>query len=142
MPLQKQVHFFRQLSANAFSSRDLVNACPAEPIHGPEPLKQQTFPILTHARAIVENAFFDSLFHQQLVVRVGEPMCFVSNALEQSQRRGIHWKSQRQRAARSINLFVFFGQTDDGKVVQSQSLQFAAGGRELAFSSIDNDQVG
>src|SRR4029077_16210999 len=56
--------------------------------------------------------------------------------------RRIHWKSQRQCAAGSINLFVFFRQTDDWKVVQSQSLQFTAGCRELAFSSIDNDQVG
>ena len=37
MPLQKQVHFLRQFSANAFCCRDLVNACLAEAIHGAEP---------------------------------------------------------------------------------------------------------
>jgi hypothetical protein len=95
MPLQKQVHFFRQLSANALCSCDLLNACPAETIHGPEPLQQQTFTILTHARAIVENAFFDSFFHQQLVIRVGKPMGLVSNPLKQTQGRRIYWKSQR-----------------------------------------------
>ena len=83
MPLQKQMHVFRQFSANSFRSRDLVNACPAETINRPEPLQQQTFPILTHARTIVENAFFDSLFHEQLVIGVGKPMCFVADALEQ-----------------------------------------------------------
>ena len=92
MPLQKEVHFFRQLSANAFRGRDLVNARLAETIHGPEPLQQETFTILTHARTIVENAFTDSLFHQQLVIGVSETMRFVANALEQSQRAGIRWQ--------------------------------------------------
>ena len=104
--------------------------------------EQQVFPVLTHARAIVENAFFDSFFHEQLMICVGEPMCFIADALKQSQGRRIHWKSQWQCAAGSINLLVFFRQTDNRKIVQAQSLQFSAGGRELAFSSIDNDQIG
>jgi hypothetical protein len=95
MPLQKHVNFFRQFSANAFRSCDLVNSCAAEPIHGPEPSQQQIFPVLAHSGAIVENAFFDSFFHEQLMICVGEPMRLVSNALKQSQRRRIHWKSQR-----------------------------------------------
>ena len=82
MPLQKEVHFFRQLSANAFRGRDLVNARLAETIHGPEPLQQQTFTILTHARTIVENAFFDSFFHQQLMIRIGKAMRLIANALK------------------------------------------------------------
>ena len=113
MPLQKAVHFFGQLSADAFRGCDLLDACLAEAIHGAELLQQQTFPVLTHARAIVENAFFDSFFHEQLVIRVGKPMRLVANALKQSQGRRIHWKSQRQCAAGSINLLVFFCQTDD-----------------------------
>src|SRR5262245_37009005 len=66
MPLQKQMQFFRQLSANAFRGCDLLNSRPPKTIHGPEPLQQQTFAILTHARTIIEDAFLDSLFHQQL----------------------------------------------------------------------------
>ena len=54
-------------------------------------------------------------------------MRLVSNALKQTQGRRIHWKSQRQCTAGSINFLVFFCQTDDGKIVQAQSLQFAAG---------------
>jgi hypothetical protein len=38
MPLQKQVHIFRQLPANAFRCRDLINRCLTEAIHGAEPL--------------------------------------------------------------------------------------------------------
>ena len=76
------------------------------------------------------------------MICVSESMRFIPNALKQTQGRRIHWKSQRQCAAGSINLLVFFRQTDDWKVVQAQSLQFTAGGRELAFSSIDDDQVG
>src|SRR5919197_864293 len=87
MPLQKQVHVFRQFSANAFGSCDLLNASSAEPIHRPEPSEQQAFSILTHASAIVENAFFDAFFHEQLVIRVSKPMCFVSNPLKQTQGR-------------------------------------------------------
>ena len=128
MPLQKSVHFFGQLSANAFGGRDLVDACPAKAIHGAEPPQQQIFPVLAHAGAIVENAFFDSFFHEQLVIRVGKPMRLIANALKQTQGRGIHWKSQRQCAAGSINLLAFFRQADNRKIVQAQSLQFAAGG--------------
>jgi hypothetical protein len=128
MPLQKEVHFFRQLSADAFRGRDLVNARLAETIHGPEPLQQQTFTILTHPWAIIENAFFDSFFHEQLEICVSEPMRLVSDPLKQSQGRRIHWKSQWQCAAGSINLLMFFRQTDNRKIVQAQSLQFTAGG--------------
>jgi hypothetical protein len=128
MPLQKQVHIFRQLPANAFCSCDLLNGRLAEAIHGAEPLQQQIFPVLAHPGAIVENAFFDSFFHEQLVICVSEPMRLIADALKQSQGRRIHWKSQRQCAAGSINLLVFFCQTDNRKIVQAQSLQFTAGG--------------
>ncbi len=36
-------------------------------------------------------------------------MRFVADALEQTQRAGIHWKSKRQRPARPINLLPFLG---------------------------------
>ena len=55
-------------------------------------------------------------------------MRLIADALKQSQGRRIHWKSQRQCAAGSINLLVFFRQTDNRKIVQSQSLQFTASG--------------
>jgi len=55
-------------------------------------------------RAIIENALFDAFLHEQLVVRVREPMGLVANALKQPQSRRIHWKSQRQRPARPIDL--------------------------------------
>ena len=117
MPLQKQVHIFRQLSANAFRSCDLLNSCLAEAIHGAEPLQQQIFPVLAHPGAIVENAFFDSFFHEQLMICIGKPVRLITDALKQSQGRRIHWKSQRQCAAGSINLLVFFRQTDNRKIV-------------------------
>jgi hypothetical protein len=55
-------------------------------------------------------------------------MGLIADALKQSQGRRIHWKSQRQSVAGSINLLVFFRQTDNRKLVQAQSLQFTAGG--------------
>jgi len=39
MPLQKSMHFFGQLWADAFRSPDILDASLAEPIHGPEPSK-------------------------------------------------------------------------------------------------------
>jgi hypothetical protein len=38
MALQEPVDFVGQFWSDAFRSRDLVNACPAKAIHGPEPL--------------------------------------------------------------------------------------------------------
>src|SRR5215211_2252852 len=128
MPLQKEMHFFGQLSANAFRSCDLLDTCPAESIHGAEPSQQQIFPVLAHARAIVEDTFFDSFFHEQLMVCVREPMRLIADSLKQSQGRGIHWKSQRQCAAGSVNLLVFFRQTDNRKIVQAQALQLTTSG--------------
>src|SRR4029453_3156426 len=92
MALQEPVDFVGQFWSNAFRSRDLANACPPEPIHGPDPLQQQTFPILAHARAIGENAFLGSFFQEQLVICVSEPMRLIADALKQPQRRRIHWK--------------------------------------------------
>ena len=75
------------------------------------------------------------------MIRVGKPMGFVTDALKQAQSAGIHWKLQRQRPARPVNLLVFLRQADDRQIVQPQSLQLAARGGELAFPSIDNDQI-
>src|SRR5215217_5634254 len=141
MPLQIEMHFFGQLSANPFRSCDLLDTCPAESIYRAEASQQQIFPVLAHARAIVENAFFDSFFHEQLMVGVCKSMRLIADALKQSQGRGIHWKSQGQCAAGSINLLVFLRQADNRKFVQAQALQFTTSGGKLAFSSINNDQV-
>ena len=92
MPLQKEVYFFRQLSANAFRGGNLLHAYFPKPTDRSKPVQQQIFPVLAHTRAIIENTFFDALFHQQLVVRVGEPMGLIANALKQPQCRRIHWK--------------------------------------------------
>ena len=82
MPLQKPMHFFGQFSADTFGGRDLIHARPAKAIHRAEPPQQQVFPVLAHAEAIVENAFFDSLFHEQLMICIGEPVCLIADALE------------------------------------------------------------
>jgi hypothetical protein len=127
MVLQKAVNVFRQLSANAFRGRDLFNGCLPQAIHGAEPPQQQIFPVLAYPETIVENTFLDPFFHEQLMICVSEPMRLIADALKQSQGRRIHWKSQRQCAAWSINLLVFFRQTENRKVVQAQALQFTAG---------------
>src|SRR6266404_5913969 len=115
MLLQEAMDFFGELSANPLGGGNLLNACFPETIHRAKSPQQQIFPILAHTRAIIENAFFDAFFHEQLVVGVGKPMGLVANALKQSQGRRIHWKLQRQRPAWPVNLLAFLCQADDGK---------------------------
>src|SRR5437762_10481943 len=139
MLLQKSVHFFGQLSANPLSGGNLLDACFAETVHRSESPQQQIFPVLAYTGAIVEDTFFDPLFHEQLMVGVGKPMRLIADALKQPQSRRIHWKSQRQRPARPVNLLALLRQADDREIVQAESLQLTTCGRELAFSTIDND---
>ena len=117
MLLQKLMHFFGQLSADALGRGDFVHGCLTQAIHRAKFSQQQILAVLTHTRAIIKNAFADSFFHEQLMIRVGEAMRLVANTLEQSQGAGVHWKLQRQGASRPVNLFSFLGQPDDGKIV-------------------------
>src|SRR5207302_8820753 len=134
MPLQEAMHFFSQLGTNPFRGRNFVHRRFAQTIHGTKLPKQQILSVLTHTWAIVKNAFADALFHEQLMISVGETMCFIANALEQTQSTGIHWQLKRQRPGRSINLLVFLGEPDNRQIMQSKPLQFAACRGELAFS--------
>ncbi len=113
------MHFFGQLPANAFGGRNLFNACFPEAIHRAEPAQQQILPVLANSGAIIEDAFLDSFFHEQLMIRVGKPMCFIADALKQTQGGGIHWKSQRQPVARAINLLPLLRQADDREIMQT-----------------------
>ena len=82
MPLQKAVNFLRQFRPDPFRRRDLLHGRFPEPIHGPKISEQQIFAVLTYARAIVENAFADALFHQELMIRVRKAVGFVANSLQ------------------------------------------------------------
>ena len=108
-------------SADPFGGRDLFHGRFAQALHRTEFPQEQIFPVLAHARTIIENAFADPLLHQQLVIGVGEAMRFIADALKQTQRAGIRRQLQRQRAARPINFFEFFGQADDRQLVQAQA---------------------
>ena len=86
MALQKAVHFFGQFWSDPFRCRNLLNAGFAQAIDRTEFSQKQTFPVLTHARTIVENAFVDPFLEQKLVIRVGEPMRLVADTLKEMQR--------------------------------------------------------
>ena len=135
------MHFFRQLLANALRGGNFLHRRFSQALHGAELSQQQIFPVLAHSRAIIKNTLANALFHEQLMIRIRKPMGFVTDALKEAQTAGVHWKLQRQRSARAVNLLVFLRQADDREIVQTQSLQFATRGRELAFPSIDNDQI-
>ncbi len=117
MSLEKAMHFFRQLSPNAFRGGNFLDSRFSQPLHRAELSQQQIFPVLAHPRAIIKNALADALFHEQLMIRVGKSMGFVTDALKQAQSAGINWKLQRQRAARPVNLLVFLRQADDRQIM-------------------------
>ncbi len=52
------------------------------------------------------------------------------------------WQAEWQRTTRPINFFELLCQSDDGKLVQAEALEFAAGRGKLALAAIDDDQVG
>ena len=135
------MHFFSHLSTNPVRGRNFLHCCFAQLIHGAELAQQQILPVLAYTGAIIEKALADPLFHEQLMISVGETMCFVADALKQAQGARIHRKLQRHRPVQPVNFFVFFRQADDRKIMQTQSLQLATRRGKLAFSSIDNDQV-
>src|SRR4026207_859460 len=91
MPLQELMHFFGQLSANPFRGSDFLHRRSAQAIHRAEPPQQLIPAGLTHPGALVKNAFADSLFQEQLMIRVGEAMRLVANTLEQAQGAGVYW---------------------------------------------------
>src|SRR2546428_12849657 len=99
MASQEAMDFFRQFSPNSFGGRNLLHARLAQTINGTKLAQQQVFPVLTHARAIIENAFTDAFFHKQLMVGVSETVGLVANSLEQSQRAGVDRQVPRQGPA-------------------------------------------
>ena len=83
MASQEAMDFFRQLSSNSFGGRNLLHARLAQTINGTKLAQQQIFPVLTHARAIIENTFVDSFLKQKLMIRVCETVRFIANSLKQ-----------------------------------------------------------
>ena len=96
MALQESVHLFREFSADPFRGGNVLNAGFAQTTDRSKSPQQQIFPVLAYTRAIVENALFDTLFHEQLVIRIGKPMPLIANTLKQPQRGRIHREPQRQ----------------------------------------------
>src|ERR1700680_5223394 len=99
MAAQEAMDFVRQLSSNSFGGRNLLHAGLAQTINRTKLAQQQIFPVLAHAWAIIENAFTDAFFHEQLMVGVSETVGLVANSLEHSQRAGVDRQLQRQGPA-------------------------------------------
>ena len=57
--------------------------------------------VLAHAGAIVEDALGDALFHEKLVVAVGEAVRLVADALEQPQCAGVLRQPEREADGRA-----------------------------------------
>jgi hypothetical protein len=118
------------------------NACLAEAIDRAEPPQQQIFPVLAHPGAIVENAFFDPFFHEQLMIRVGETdaphrgcaeaIAGQANALEAA-------TAMRGRVDKSPRVLSPDRESEDRAIPVA-----AIHGRRLraALSAIHDDQVG
>ena len=82
MVLQKSLHFLGKLWAYACGGSDVFDARFAQAIHGTKSTQQQVFSVLTHTGTIVQNAFFDAFFHQQLVISISKSMRLIANTLQ------------------------------------------------------------
>jgi len=133
---------FGEFSADAAGGGDFVGAGATEAGDAAEMLEEELFAVLGDAGAIVEEALGDAPFHEQLMVAVGEAMGFIADALEQLEGAAVFGEADGNRAPGAVNFFEFLGEADDGQFVQAEALEFAAGGAELAFSAIDDDEVG
>ena len=76
------MHFFRQLLANAFRGGNFLHSRFSQPLDRAELSQQQIFSVLAYSWAIIKNALADALFHEQLMIRVGKSMGFVTDALK------------------------------------------------------------
>ena len=133
---------FGEFSADAAGGGDLVGAGATEPGDAAKTLEEELFAVLGDAGAIVEEAFGDAPFHEQLVVAVGEAVGFIADALQELEGAAVVGEADGNRPPGAVDLFEFFGEADDGEFVQAEALELAAGGAELAFSAIDDDEVG
>jgi hypothetical protein len=87
--LQKSMDVLGQLRSDPLGRGNLFHARAAQPFYRAKLSQQQILAVLTHARAVIEDTFFNSLPQQQPVIGVREPMRLVANALQQMQRAGI-----------------------------------------------------
>ena len=139
MPFQKAVYVLGKLSPNSFGGRDFFDAGFSQSADGSKFSQKQVLPVLTDAGAIVENALSDSFFHQELMIGVCKTVRFVADSLEKAQGARLERQLQWKRPPGPINFFVLLREADDRKIMQSETLKFAAGRRELAFAAIDDD---
>ena len=79
---QKTVDILSQFPPDSFRSGDFLHGRFPEPIYRTKFSEKQILAVLTYSRAIIEDAFTDAFFHQQLVVGVREAVSFVANSLE------------------------------------------------------------
>jgi len=131
-----------ELGADAVGGGDLRDGGAAEAGDAAEVLQEDLLPVLGDAGAIVEKALGDAAFHQELVVAVGKAVGFVANALEHFQGAAGVREEERKRVAGAVDFLKFFGEADDRQFVQAEALQLAASGGELAFATIDDDEIG
>ena len=119
MRSEKAVHFLSQLLAYSFGRCNGLHARFAQALHGTKFSEKEILPVLAYSRTIVEHAFVDPFFHQELMISIRETVGFVANSLEQTQRAGIVRQTKRERTARPVNFLELFREPDDRQIVQA-----------------------
>ena len=69
-------------------------------------------------------------------------MGLITDALEKFECAGVVAQSERFFLSRSVDFLEFLGQADHRDLAEAEFGKFGAGGVELAFTAIDQDQVG
>src|SRR5262249_52106795 len=82
--LQELVQFFSQLSPDSLGRSNFLGAGPPESVYRAKFPEENIFSILTDPGAIIQDALRDPSFHQQLMIRICEPVGLIANSLEKS----------------------------------------------------------
>ncbi len=130
------------LSREARLLLDVVHRGPQDRLHGAEDLHQPPAPGLTDAGHAFQKSQGHALRPLLLVERRGKPVGLVAHRLQDPKgRRGLVQQKGVVPAGQE-DLLLLLGKPDDGDLLQAQASKDSAGRAELAFPSVDQDQVG
>lgn len=134
--------FFGGFATKSRHGGNFLDAGDLDFLDGSKVLEEGSFAHFAHAGKFVKKALGDFFQAETGVVGVGEAVGFVADALEEFESAGMTAEAKGKRSVRQVNFFEFFCQTNDGNLFQSQFLKFAKSGIELAFASVNKNEVG
>ena len=81
------------------------------------------------------------LASQDVMVVLPEPMCFVADVLQKSQRRGVSAQPNRLRVAGSVDLLIALRQRNQARRLLAEQPEHFLRGTQLSLAAVDEDDV-